>query len=87
MNKMTIRTFAMYFVDGKPYGYEIDEKPYPRSLAGYDKSYLFIGKSASFCVVSNDGAVNRAVALSFATAIASNRFRTISIDLNEINGR
>lgn len=83
----TIRTFEMYYVEGLPYGYEIDEKPYPRSIAGYDKAYIFTGKSAAICVVSNDRCVNRSVALSFATSVAFNRIRIINIDLREINGQ
>jgi len=87
MNQIPIRTFEVYLVEGKPYGNEIDYKPYPRSTSGYDKAYIFTGKSAAFCIVSNDRSVDRSIALSFATAIAFNRVRIISIDLSEINGK
>lgn len=79
----TIQTFEIYLVGDTPYGYEI-EKPFPASVHGYEFSYRFTGKSADICIVSNDGGVDRSIALRFATAIAFKRLRVIHVDLSEV---
>lgn len=73
----------MYFVDGRLLGHEIDWQPYPRSLDGFELAYLLAGKVATFCIVSNDGRVNRAVAIRFATAIFNGTFKTFTTDLTK----
>lgn len=79
-----IRTFEIYLVEGKPYGHEI-EKPYPASIRGYELSFDFAGKDAHLVIVTNDWGVGRTIALRFAAAIAFGTFKTISIDLKDIN--
>lgn len=80
----TIRTFEVYLVGDLPHGYEI-EKPYPASLWGYDEAFNFPGKSAHIVIVSNDGGINRTIALRFATAIARGAFVTFNCDLTKVS--
>ena len=80
----TIRTFEVYLVDEKPYGYEV-EKPYPASTWGYERAFSFFGTSARIVVVSNDGNIDRPIALGFAKAIAFKTIKVFHIDLTEVN--
>lgn len=80
---MVIRTFEVYLIEEKPYGYEI-ETPYPASLRGFEFSYDFAGKSAHLVIVSNDGGLDRAVALRFASAIAHGTFKKVIIDRTDV---
>lgn len=77
-----VRTFEVYLVDEKPYGYEI-EKPYPISTHGYEFAFTFFGKNARIVIVSNDGDIDRSIALYFAKAIAFKNIRGFRIDLVE----
>lgn len=79
-----IRTFEVYFVEGKIYGHEITHKPYPRSADGFDVSHVLIGKSAAFCIVSSDRSVNRPLAIHFAAAIQNRTFKTFSVDISKV---
>lgn len=79
-----IRTFEVYLVDDKPYGYEI-EKPFPASAHGFEYAYRFPGKSAHIVIVSHDRDIDRPIALYFAKAIAFKTFKVIHIDLTEVS--
>lgn len=79
-----VKTYEIYLVEDTPYGYQV-EKPFPASVHGYEFSYRFAGKNHDICIVSNDGGINRAIALRFATAIAFKAFRVFHIDLSEVS--
>jgi hypothetical protein len=81
---MNVRTFHVYFVDERPVGYEITDKPYPASLRGFDVSHEFFGARANLVVVSNDRDVDRPVSLRFASAIAFGTYKTVSVDLKKV---
>jgi len=79
-----IRTFEAWMVEGKMYGREIDHKPYPATTDGFNTTHLLIGKGASFCIVSHDRRIDRALAIRFATAIQGRAFETFNIDLTKV---
>lgn len=76
-----VRTFEVYFVDGRLLGHEIDWKPYPKSMEGFSYQYLLAGKEATFCIVTHDSAVTRQEAIDFCAAVHTGNVRIIKIDL------
>lgn len=79
-----IRTFEVWIHEGQIYGREIEHKPYPRSADGFSTAHILIGKGFSFCIVSNYGSINRALAIRFAEAITRGTFKAFNIDLTKV---
>jgi hypothetical protein len=79
-----VRTFEIYWLDGRLYGYEIEWKSYPRSIEGFERSYLVTGKNATFCLVSHDRSIDGLVAVRFATAIARGTYATVNCNLERV---
>lgn len=79
-----IQCHAVYFVDGKLYGYVIDEKPARLAIRDFWFSWDLKGQSAHFVIVSNDKLVGRKTAIDYAAAIHGGKYKTIHIDLSEI---
>lgn len=80
-----VRVLEVYLVNGWPHGYEITHKSYPASLHGYTSTFNFSGKRAHIVIVSNDGNVDRSIALCFAEAFVLGKTRTRRIDLSPLS--
>jgi hypothetical protein len=82
------RIFIVHYHEDTLHGYEWTETPAWVEAKKYPVKFDLRGKFAHIIIVSNDLAVTRLDAISFAAAIVSERFKIFNCDLSGcgING-
>lgn len=70
-NYNPIKIYEVYIDEtGKERGYEIQHLTIIKCIERYGISFEFIGKALTIWTFSNDGRINRDIALHFATSVA-----------------
>lgn len=77
--------YEVYPMGDDYFGYCINWKEPQVAARGYPIVYKFLGREANYWIVSNDSALLRSDALSFAIGIHSKKFVTYHCDLSSVS--
>ena len=79
-----LQVYEIHKVEGNVYGSLIDWKPPTQAQRDYDYSFDIRGKNAYYILVTNDAAILRSEAISFAVALYEKKFVLHHIDLSQL---
>lgn len=79
---MKTYVYEVYRYAGRILGNERSHLPTSHAVRGYEYTYFIRGKSANYSIVSHDSDISLDAAVQFATAIATQRFKRLTVDLS-----
>jgi hypothetical protein len=80
-NQPPILCYEIWEMEDGIHGSIIDWKPHWLAAKDYPYRYEIKGRTVVFVLLSHEGQITREDGIKFATAVATNRTRRISVDL------
>lgn len=80
-NQPPIICYEIWEMEDGIHGRLIEHKPFWLAAKDYPYSYEIKGRTLVFILLSHEGQITKKEGIKFATAVAENRVRRISVDL------
>jgi len=84
-HSLPIQTWELYEYDERIYAHRQDWIPWFRLKAAYEVYYEFKGRTATYCICSQDNNITKAMALEWAKLHHAGRVQHLSLDLEAYN--